>query len=91
MGKLTFCCTACLSVPVMKAQKQGGTDPYLTHNAVAEHFRRHVRDCASGLGLHTADQIQVACKSKVRDLGAEAMRIGRARRQQDVACITASQ
>ena len=50
-----------------------------------------MRDCASGPRLYPADQIQVARKSKVRDLGAEAMRIGWTRCQQDVACITVGQ
>ena len=50
-----------------------------------------MRDCASGLSLHPADQVQVARQPKVGDLGAEAMRVAGRRCQQDVACITASQ
>ena len=48
-------------------------------------------DCAGGLSLHPADQVQVARQPKVGDLGAEAMRVARRRCQQDVACITTSQ
>ena len=50
-----------------------------------------MRDCAGGLRLHPADQVQVARQPKVGDLGAEAMRVAGRRCQQDVACITASQ
>ena len=50
-----------------------------------------MRDCAGGLRLHPADQVQVARQSKVRDFCAEAMRVAWRRCQQDIACITASQ
>ncbi len=60
--------------------------PCLADDAVAEDFGRHVGDGAGGLGLHAADQVQVARQAKVRDLGAEAVWVAGAGRQQHVAC-----
>ncbi len=58
--------------------KMGRTEADLADDAMAEHLWGHVRYGASGLRLHSADHVHVPRQPKVRNLGAEAMRIRRA-------------